>query len=287
MIKRNVVTVLVILFVGVLFTGCKKELTKEEVEATPFYNDLLKQNDQLKEENSDLNDKITAANEKSPEEVEIEALLDKISRDSLIKMEVAITNNPSSSIFIENKGVLSIANKLAMNSDWVTRYTVDEIELTYGTAYTYVLYDEDNSVFEVSVYEGDFIVFKDLPDKVFYSYGAKAFGDAYLARKNYYPNTGLLTTMMESALITKDQKAYGKTVVAKVVEYFDEMEKESIKTAKFIDEGVVNYTFHNHGSTTEMKINESQIQISHKDKKYSYKASKESIKSLKKLFSNK
>lgn len=287
MIKRNVVTVLVILFVGVLFTGCKKELTKEEVEATPFYNDLLKQNDQLKEENSDLNDKITAANEKSPEEVEIEALLDKISRDSLIKMEVAITNNPSSSIFIENKGVLSIANKLAMNSDWVTRYTVDEIELTYGTAYTYVLYDEDNSVFEVSVYEGDFIVFKDLPDKVFYSYGAKAFGDAYLARKNYYPNTGLLTTMMESALITKDQKAYGKTVVAKVVEYFDEMEKESIKTAKFIDEGAVNYTFHNHGSTTEMKINESQIQIGHNDKKYSYKASKESIKSLKKLFSNK
>ena len=221
-------------------TGCKKEPTQEEVEQSEYYTDLLSQYNKVKKENKKLEAALEEATAESPEDIEVEALLDKVSRDSLIKVEVAYGDTTTGSVFTENKGVLEFANALASSADVIDIYTPDDIRLNYEQRYTYTLYDEDNSVFELEVYDGDYVIFKDLPERVFYVYEASKFGDAFLERREYYPTLSARAKMAESSIIVRGEKAYDSKTAYKVVSYINSMEKETI-SGKNIKELKTNY----------------------------------------------
>ncbi|MBS4931285.1 MAG: hypothetical protein KH020_08135 [Clostridiales bacterium] len=267
-------------------TGCKKEPTQEEVEQSEYYTDLLSQYNKVKKQNKKLEAALEEATAESPEDIEVEALLDKVSRDSLIKVEVAYGDTTTGSVFTENKGVLEFANALASSADVIDIYTPDDIRLNYEQRYTYTLYDEDNSVFELEVYDGDYVIFKDLPERVFYVYKASKFGDAFLERREYYPTLSARAKMAESSIIVRGEKAYDSKTAYKVVSYINSMKKETI-SGKNIKELKTNYLFYYHGEVLTLGIGKKVIMIQDSEKKTFYKTDEETVKGLKNIFSGK
>ena len=267
-------------------TGCKKEPTQEEVEQSEYYTDLLSQENKVKKQNKKLEAALEEATAESPEDIEVEALLDKVSRDSLIKVEVAYGDTTTGSVFTENKGVLEFANALASSADVIDIYTPDDIRLNYEQRYTYTLYDEDNSVFELEVYDGDYVIFKDLPERVFYVYKASKFGDAFLERREYYPTLSARAKMAESSIIVRGEKAYDSKTAYKVVSYINSMKKETI-SGKNINELKTNYLFYYHGEVLTLGIGKKVIMIQDSEKKTFYKTDEETVKGLKNIFSGK
>lgn len=267
-------------------TGCKKEPTQEEIEKSEYYTDLLSQYNKVKKQNKKLEAALEEATAENPEDIEVEALLDKVSRDSLIKVEVAYGDTTTGSVFTENKGVLAFANALASSADVVDIYTPDDIRLNYEQRYTYTLYDEDNSVFELEVYDGDYVIFKDLPERVFYVYEARRFGDAFLERREYYPTLSARAKMAESSIIVRGEKAYDSKTAYQVVSYINSMEKETI-SGKNIKELKTNYLFYYHGEVLTLGIGKKVIMIQDSEKKTFYKTDEETVKGLKNIFSGK
>lgn len=282
--KKKAAVILGLVLLCFSLNGCQKEPTKEEIEASQYYIDLQNQYTKLEKKNKKLNEKLVAASEKSPEETEIENLLDKIGRDSLIKMEVAYGDTSSGSVFTDHKGVLTLANKLAESATLVTRFTVDDIVLNHGNTYNYVLYDEDNSVFELMVFDGDYVIFKDLPEKVFHCYGANSFGQAYLARRNFYPKESLYLKMIESQIAVNGEKAYRNNIVYRVVSYLNTMDKKSIKEKKVKDKIKTTYIFYNHADTITLGLGKKTIHIVGMDKDLWYTVNSADIKKIKEIF---
>lgn len=284
MCKRKTFLFLGMLVIATTLSGCKKEPTQEEVEQSEYYIGLLSQYNKLKNENKKLAEQLEEATAEKPEDTEAKELLDKISRDSLIKMEIAYGNKTERSVFTENKGVLKLANKLASGADVIELYTVDDIKLNYEHLYSYTLYDEDNSVFEMDIYDGNYVVFQDLPEKVFYVYDAEKFGNAFLKRQGYYPNLSARALMTEADIIINGQKAYDKKVAYEVICYLDKMEKETIQKKDVKEKLKTEYLFYNHADIVTLKLGKTIVEVHSDQKTTYYKTSEETIKELKKIF---
>lgn len=63
-----------------------------------------------------------------------------------------------------------------------------------------------NAVYEIMIFGGNYIVFTDLPNNVYYAYNASAIGDAFLHFKNGYPNSKLFHRMADTPLITNTEE---------------------------------------------------------------------------------
>lgn len=287
--KKKVLVVFGLLSILSVIGGCKKELTQEEVEQTKYYTDLLSQYNKLEKSNKKLEEQLEEATAESSEDKEVTELLDKISRDSLIKMEIAYGDTTSGSVFTENKGVLSLAKQLANTADTIELYTADDVKLKYAHLYTYTLYDEDNSVFELEVYEGNYVIFKDLPKRAFSVYKAERFGDAFLERRSYYPTVSTRSKMAESTLILRGNKAYENDIAYEIVSKIHEMDKKEIAKKKVKEELKTEYLFYYRGEVVTLSLGNTVIKIqdSSTDKETYYQVSKEVMKEVKAIFSNK
>lgn len=279
---------IIVLFglIAVLFVtgGCKKEPTQEEVEQSEYYTSLLNQYNKLEKKNKKLTEQLEEATAEDPKDKEVQEFLDKIRRDSLIKIEIAYGDTEEGSVFTENKGILSLANQLADTADPIELYTPDDVRLKYKHLYTYTLYDEDNSVFEVEVYEGNYVIFQDLSDRVFSVYQADQFGNAFLERRTYYPVLSARTKMAESSLVLKGNKVYGNDIAYEVVCYINDVEKEEIKKKDVKEKLSVNYLFHHRGEVVTLALGKTVIKIQDSEKATYYRVSEESMKELKQIF---
>lgn len=284
--KKKIWILLGVLMITVAMGGCKKEPTQEEVEKSEYYTDLLSQYNKLKKQNQKLSAQLEEATAEKPEDTEAKALLDKISRDSLIKMEIVNGGESTGSVFTENKGVLKLANQLASAADVVDLYTADDVWLNYEHLYSYTLYDEDNSVFEMDIYDGNYVIFQELPEKVFYVYDADKFGNSFLKRQKYYPTLSGRALMAETDIIINGQKAYDKKTAYEVVCYIDAMEKKTIKEKTVKQKLTTEYLFYNHAEIVSLKIGKTVIQLKYGEKTTCYKTDAETIKNLRKIFIN-
>lgn len=264
--------------------GCKKELTQEEVEQTEYYQNLLSQYHKLEKKNNKLSKELEEATAEDPKDKEVGEFLDKIRRDSLIKIEIAYGDTEEESVFLENKGLLSLANQLADKADVVELYTVDNLRLEQEHLYTYTLYDEDNSVFELEVYEGNYVIFKDLPERVFYVYEADQFGEAFLKKRTYYPTVSLQTKMAESPLVLQGNKVYSNEVAYKVVCHMNEIQKKEIKKKAVKEKLTKQYQFHYRGEVITVSVGKTVIKMDDSHKVKYYQISLEEMKALKEIF---
>ncbi len=287
MCKRKLLVVFGLIATLMLMGGCKKEPTQEEVEQSPYYTDLLSQYNKLKKENKKLSTELEEATAEKPEDKEATELLEKISRDSLIKLEIAYGDTTTGSVFTENKGVLKLANQLAGTADVIELYTADDVRLNYEHQYTYTLYDEDNSVFELEIYDGNYVIFKDLPDRVFYVYEANQFGDAFLPRREYYPTISARAKMAEASVILRGQRAYENDTAYDVVCYINSMEKKEISKKQVKGTLKTEYLFYHHGEIITLGVGTTVIKIQDSEKTTYYKTDAETITGLKKIFAGK
>ena len=265
----------------VFIAGCgKKELTKEEVKNSEYYKQLQVQLKESKETVDELKEQLAIANEKTPKEKELDSLIEKLSRDSFIKFEIS---NEKETVFVEEKGVYSLANDMALSAAQITRYSVDDIKLNYGKAYHYVLYDEDNSIFEIDVYHGDFIVFEDYPDMVFYSPGAGTIGDAYIKQSDSMPDYNSFQIMTLSQLVTENNKCYFGNKAKALGQAIFSMSKKRVKEESIEENDKKvkkQYIFHYYGKTVNCNLYSSYIEIIDDNKNIWYQVSNEDIKGI-------
>ena len=156
--RRSKYVVLLISLVLIFsLTGCKA--SKKKVLESSYYKELQKENKKLKKQNKSLKSKVDAENDMTEDEQRASDYLEKISRDHLVKLEVGYADNMDGSEFIEGEAVFSLATTIASRADKTTKYTPDEVKEKYGPGYEYILYDEDNAIYEIMVYGGNYIVF--------------------------------------------------------------------------------------------------------------------------------
>lgn len=293
--RRNIRVVLVLCLVLVLsLTGCKA--SKKKVLASSYYKELKKENKKLKKENKSLKSKVDAENDMTEDEQRASDYLEKISRDHLVKLEVGYADNMDGSEFVEDEAVFSLATTIASRADKTTKYTPDEVKEKYGPGYEYILYDEDNAVYEIMVYGGNYIVFTDLPNNVYYAYNASEIGEAFLHFRNGYPNSKLFHRLADAPLITMNTgKCYENEVASSVANYIDQMSKKRSnearakkkwgkKAAKKLSNGK-EYTFYHHGNTMKLVIYDEYFTITNMNgKTVWYHAEKEAVTKMKNIF---
>ena len=293
--KKNIGIALIIsLVVALSLTGCKP--SKKKVLSSSYYKELKKENNKLKKENKSLKSKVDAENDMTEDEQRASDYLEKISRDHLVKLEVGYADNMDGSEFVEEEAVFSLATSIAARADKTTKYTPDEVKDKYGPGYEYILYDEDNAVYEIMVYGGNYIVFTDLPNNVYYAYNASAIGDAFLHYKNGYPNSKLFHRLADAPLIINDKgRCYENEVASSVATYIDQMSKKKSnearakkkwgkKAANKLSKGRT-YTFYHHGNTMKLVVYDEYFTITNMNgKTVWYHAEKVAVTKLKDIF---
>lgn len=166
----------------------------------------------------------------------------------------------------------------------------------YGPGYEYILYDEDNAIYEIMVYGGNYIVFTDLPNNVYYAYNASAIGDAFLHFRNGYPNSKLFHRLADAPLIINDKgRCYENEAASSVATYIDQMSKKKSnearakkkwgkKAAKKVSKGRT-YTFYHHGNTMKLVIYDEYFTVTNMNgKTIWYHAEKAAIAKMKDIF---
>lgn len=301
---KRFIQILLVAAAGVLLvgglTGCKA--SKKKVLSSEYYKELDKKYKELEKENSKLQKQIDAKDEPTEDEKRAKDYLDKIARDSLVKLEVGHSDNMKGSEFVNLKAAFSVAIQIASRADLTTKYTVKELNKNYKCLYQYVLYDENNAIYEINVYEGDYVVFSDLPNNVYYCYEASALGDAFLHYKEGYPNSKLLHRLADSAIITtkNDTIPFDNKTAVEAANCIDKMdktassEKKAVKVwkdsakekkEKYVRPKGIKYIFYHHGNKMSLNIYDEFISIRNMDDTVKwYQVNEEDIKELKKIF---
>lgn len=295
MIRKNTkrIGLYFLLFCGVLFTstnliGCqKKELTKEEVTETSYYKSLKEKYDNLKKEKENLEEQLEEATKTDPDDKRATTYLKKLQKDSLIKLEVASASEPSDSSFFSQKALLKSAVALSKRADLTFNYTPDTLKEEYEAKYIYTLYDEDNSVFEITVYEGNYIVFSDLPHKVYYCYNADLIGNAFVSTQKKDLDLPLFYQLADSSivLVGEGESLHTSSVIQKFVQLFDELEKEEMEeNTQETEKKQATYTFYDGGEKIILTIYETQLSIEGEDgTNIWYRVAKENIEKIRKI----
>lgn len=289
--NRRLISVLLLsLILTLSLTGC--EPSKKKVVNSKYYKELKKKNKELKKQIKELEGEVEQENNISEDTKRAEDYLERIGRDRVIKMEVGYADNMEGGEFItDNEAAFSMATAIALRADKCTKYSADQIKKMYGPGYEYILYDEDNACYEIMVYAGNYVVFLDMPDRVYYAYDASALGEAFLHYKEGYPNSKLLHRLADSPLITDSKNNYyDRTTAYKAANAIDRMEKEKTdKKAAMKDWGKSKkgrtWTFYHHGNTMTITLYDRYIRLENMDEKAEwYKASEEDVNKVKEIF---
>lgn len=297
--KKTAALVLLGITAASMLAGC--EPSERKVLSSSYYKELQKENEDLKEQIEDLEEE-AAASEPTVDEERASDYLERIARDTLVRLEVGYADNMEGSEFVDEEAAFTFATLLAKRADLTHKYTPEEVEEKYGPGYEYILYDEDNAVYEVYVYGGNYVVFTDLPNNVYYIYNASALGDAFLHYRNGYPDSTLLHRLADAALITDSEGGFCENDTAfAAANCIDQMEKSrsSRKEARRTwqeeeeaDEGSgrpkpVSYTFHHHGNTLVLTMFDTFYNIENMDgRKTWYQASEEDVEQLKSILAD-
>ena len=223
--KRTLLTAGIILLAAFCLTGCQPSKTK--VECSSYYKELLKKYKKVKKEKEKLEKASQTQEDISDAEKRAEKYLAKIARDRLARMEIGYADDMEESVYIDTEGIFGLATKIGERADRATRYSPDELKDTLTPVYQYILYDEDNAVYEITVYESDYVLFADLPNYVYYVPGASVLGDAFLRFRSPYPASSLLHRLADSPMMTDSKgRYYENPVVVKTANYIDKMKKK-------------------------------------------------------------
>lgn len=284
MIKKSISIFLVILLLFASLSGCGRKISKEEVQESEYYIALQKKYNNLKKKNNTLKKQLEQAQAKSPDEERVNEVFESLNRNSLVKVEVSYGSKDSDSYVSSNAGMLKMAVEFTNNANLITGLDVDKIKLKHDLLYRYYFYDEDNATYEIDIYEGDFVVFFDLPDQVFQVPNASDLGAGFLKPLNYRPQKGFYVTMSEATVLLYKDKVLNKKNVLKAVEYLDSMNKT--KTKKNVKTKITRkYEFYSAGELIELGIGANAIHLQGMGKDLWYQVSKEDSQKLREIMS--
>ena len=305
-IQRLLLLLLCLLLAG-LTAGCRP--SKKKVLSSTYYKELNKEYKKLQKENGKLKGELEAKDAPSEDEKRASDYLAKIARDRMISLEVGYADNMEGGELITDSIFFPAATAIAKRADLTSKYTPQQVEDKYGPGYGYILYDEDNAVYELKVYGGNYVVFTDLPNNVYYAYNAQALGDAFLHYKNGYPNSRLLHRLADSALVQDGKYCYENESAFLAANFIRTMDKkrssrkkadkvwlkeykkkhktnseEDPEPSQYEPKGK-EYLFYHHGNVMKVTLYKEYLCILNMDGKETwYKADSDDIKQLRKQF---
>ncbi len=298
--RKTLITMAALAIAVVSMTGCKP--SEKKVKESTYYKELESKYKKAQKENEDLQETIDSNEQISESEQRAENYIAKIGRDTIIRLEVGYADDMDNCDYVSQTEVYDFCNLLAKEMDRTTKYTPETIDESLEKKYGYILYDEDNAIYELTIYEGDYIVFSDLPKYVYYCSDASVLGDAFLPYRVKYPSSNLMHRIADSPImISSGGNSYGNNVSAELSMAIDQMEKKSSseKAAREAweksykkkfeeDENYtptsVAYTFYHHSNTMTLTLYDTYIQIRNiNDKVAWYKVTKKDISSLKQI----
>ncbi|MDO5146096.1 MAG: hypothetical protein Q4D60_03760 [Eubacteriales bacterium] len=296
--RKMLMTTGLFLLMVLMLTGC--EPSKKKVVTSSYYKELKKEKEKLERQNQQLKKEMTKKEEPGVDEERAIDYLDKIARDSLVKLEVGYADNMEGSEFVKEEAAFDMATAIAKRADITKKYTPEEVENRFGPGYEYILYDENNAIYEIFVYGGNYVVFTDLPNNVYYAYNASALGEAFLHYKNGYPDSTLLHRLSDAALIVdKKGGCYENTAASAAAIAINNMEKtkssrkearqewkeESGKKKNYEPKSEY-YLFYHHGNTLSLTLYDKYFRLENMDgKKTWYRVNEDGVNALKEIFS--
>lgn len=304
---RGLSVLLAAVMMASMLTGCKP--SRKKVVQSSYYQNLLKKKEKLEKENDKLTKKVQEAETKTQDSRRASEYLKKLGRNKLDKLVIGYSDDmDDTSTSLTEAGSFQFIVDALSRADLTTLYTVKTLEENYEPKYEYILYDEDNTVYEMKVYGKGYVIFSDLPDDVYYIEDINTLGDAFLPFTNGYPDCPVLHRMADSSLITSDDKKYYcQDISAKTATFISQMNKKKASYDKAVKEWKKNYkdkhkkdknvtasdylpdfktyTYHYHGATMKLMIYDKYICIENKNgDRIWYQTDKDNISQLKDLF---
>ncbi|MDO4975994.1 MAG: hypothetical protein Q4E53_01915 [Eubacteriales bacterium] len=295
---RFILLMTTLLMVTGSFTGCKA--SKKKVLESTYYKELLSKYNKLEKENKKLKKASDTEEERTDAEKRAEKFLAKIARNQLVRVEVGYPDQMEDSHYIEEAELYQVATNLAKNAKRCTEFTPEELKKSYKVKYIYMIYDEDNAIYEMNVYDSNYVTFSDLPKYVYYIPDASALGDAYLKSKISVPSSTLLHTLSESPLMVDSKKNYYEnSTICSLASCMEKVKKQKSSREKAVKEwkkiaktesdspadyepNSVTYTFFHHGDYLTVTLYDRYINILNADgKRIWYRVTKTDIFNIK------
>lgn len=281
--KKKLILALMLILIGCSAAGCKKELTKEEVTASSYYQELLDKYHKKKDKVEELREKLGDAKSQNQGNNEAEQFLEKVERGYFIKLQV--NDRLGRSYFIDYDPMFVYVKKWIARAQWLPRYSKEEAITGLEPTYEYYLYDEDNSTYMMQVYENDYVCFQERPDDVFVIYGANDMGDAFVSSGDM-EYTNLLKQMGHAFLAVKGEKKYYEAKNIKAfAQALEDTEKKKGKAET--KEAKEQFLFFYHGQVIQVNFYDSKLAIIGDEKQIWYNIGKENLSVLKKILKQK
>lgn len=182
---KNFITAFILCLWVVGLCGCEKELTESDIKATDVYQDLETEYNKLQRKYDKLSGNQA---DTSTEETQVNAsqYLSKVKQSNYTKVRYScnrnsryeITDNASLCKWLKNQLAKAIPD---------TNKNAEEFQTEQTALYSYTLYNENNSICQCQIYEGNYVIFSDIADTVYYAAGTCRLGDASFAGENF-PN---------------------------------------------------------------------------------------------------
>lgn len=281
--KKTLLLALMLMVLGCSVSGCKGELSKEEVVQSSYYQELLEKYHKKKDRADRLQDKLKEARSQNQGRNEAEEFLEQVERGYFIKIQ--INDRMGRSYFVDYQPVFSYIKNWISRAQWLPRYDKETTIAGLEPTYEYYIYDEDNSTYMMQVYENDYVCFQERPEDVFVIYGANDMGNAFVSSGDM-EYTNLLKQLEHSYLAVKGEKQYyeSKNIKAFARALDNTEKKKGKKTEKKPKE---QFLFFYHGQVIQVDFYESRLAIIGKEKQIWYGIEEKDLTVLRKILKQK
>lgn len=177
--KKKIAVAFGMLLLLFLVGGCgQRELTKADIKGTEYYQDLEAKYSQLERKYEKLKEEISSG-EELPEDAE--TYIKSIKRSTFHKVRYS-ENSTGNYEISDNVSLCNWLKKQLVRGIVETNQNAEEWKNEQAALYQYTLYNEDNSICQCHVYDGDYVVFDALPDTVYYVAQVSRIGDGCFGR---------------------------------------------------------------------------------------------------------
>ena len=281
----------VLLLAGMLncFTGCEKEITTEDITASEEYQKLDTQYASLERKyeklKSQLAEQKTTEQESNSQATEY---FNKIKKSVFVKVRYGHLKGNNSHEISENKSLCKWLKKSLGASVELSNVNADEFTAEQEPVYSYILYNEDNTVCECSIYKNDYVIFSELPDTVYYVADITRLGDAAFVNEELLkaPKQSVYSDLYDSRIVFQGERLLtieeGRMVASAFYQgHFKELKTEPMDVE---EDSIQEYRFMYNGTTYKLKLYKQYISLQKdSEERVWYIAAKEDIKYLTQL----
>lgn len=253
--EKKIAFVSGLLLILFLFGGCgRQELTENDIKTTDIYSSLETKYSQLERKYEKLREQ--KGKEEEPSE-DAELYFKKMKRSTFYK--VRYSDNATGRYEISDSSSLcKWLKKQLVRGIVETNQNAEEWKNEQTAIYQYTLYNEDNSVCQCQVYDGDYVVFDDLPDTIYYVAQVSRLGDGCLGREESKQviKRSLVTRLYDSQLLFEDGELKSLADCRKLVIAFEQCKGKlcSKKPADVEAGSTREYIFKCDGDTYVMEV---------------------------------